>query len=281
MKDIELRDLQLKSMEVLKEFKNFCDKHGLLFYFCGGCCIGTVRHKGFIPWDDDIDVFMPRDDYERFKKEWQDTERFKLIYTTKDCFTRFLVMYLSDETTTFIKGNQKDLDISHGIRVEIIPIDGCPNSRIKRRIQVLWALTYQLFINKEAFSSKGKIVKFITTLMLIMVPTWNLKYKLAKHAEKKMTKYRISECDKITELTTRFQYMLNEYPKEIFASAVYKEFEGEMMPIPVGYDTYLKMAFGDYMQLPPKDKQIPKHEAVKVDVNNSYKKYKGKYYCVK
>ena len=54
-----------------------------------------------------------------------------------------------------------------------------------------------------------------------------------------------------------------------------------MMPIPVGYDTYLKMAFGDYMKLPPKDKQVPKHEAVKVDVNNSYNKYKGKYYCVK
>ena len=58
----DLQDIQKKSMEILLVFKEFCEKHGLLFYLCGGCCIGAVRHKGFIPWDDDIDVFMPKRD---------------------------------------------------------------------------------------------------------------------------------------------------------------------------------------------------------------------------
>ena len=60
-----IRGIQLKSLEILLYFKEFCEEHNLLFYFCGGCCIGTVRHKGFIPWDDDIDVIMPREDYEK------------------------------------------------------------------------------------------------------------------------------------------------------------------------------------------------------------------------
>lgn len=282
--DKQLRDIQLKSLEILKVFKKFCDENNLLFYFCGGCCIGTVRNKGFIPWDDDIDVFMPRDDYEKLSELWNKEmagTKYKYCKSNSNIFLRSLISYVSDEETTFIKERQSDLDISHGIRIEIIPLDGCPTGRIKRKIQMMHALMYQLLMNQESFTSKGKILKCISKIILVFTFTWHIRYKLAKHAEKKMTKYKISDCDKITELTTRYQYMVNEYPKEIFASAVYKEFEGEMMPIPIGYDTYLKMAFGDYMKLPPKDKQIPKHEAVKIDIDNSYKKYKGKYYCVK
>ena len=74
--------------------------------------------------------------------------------------------------------------------------------------------------------------------------------------------------------------MKNRYPKEAFESAVLKEFEGRQMPIPVGYDTYLKIAFGDYMQLPPKEKQKAHHDSKLLDLDKSYKEYKGTYYCV-
>ena len=73
--------------------------------------------------------------------------------------------------------------------------------------------------------------------------------------------------------------MVNEYPAWVFEKAVFKEFEGKKFPIPLGYDTYLTMAFGDYMELPPAEKQIPKHDAVFVDLENGYGKYKGIYYC--
>lgn len=72
--------------------------------------------------------------------------------------------------------------------------------------------------------------------------------------------------------------MVNEYPKEIFASAVYKEFEDEMLPVPVGYDEYLRMAFGNYMELPPEEAQVPSHDAVFIDLENSYNVYRGVYY---
>lgn len=89
----DLRAIQLKSLELLLYFKEICDKNGLLFYFCGGCCIGALRNQGFIPWDDDIDVFMPRKDYERLPQVWAeqaDTSRYRYTRTTRDHYTRLL-----------------------------------------------------------------------------------------------------------------------------------------------------------------------------------------------
>ena len=113
----------------------------------------------------------------------------------------------------------------------------------------------QIYINQEAPTSKGKGFYLIGKMMLLLAPGWKNRYRMARLCERHMTKYPIEECDHITELCVRYNYMVNEYPKEIFASAVYKEFEGERMPIPVGYDTYLKMAFGDYMTMPPEEKR--------------------------
>lgn len=88
-------------------------------------------------------------------------------------------------------------------------------------------------MNQEPFTSKGKGLEILSKIVLILFPTWKLRYKIAKFAECQMTKYDIRDCEKITELCSRYQYMTNEYPKEIFEKAIYKEFEGRFMPIPV------------------------------------------------
>lgn len=90
MGEISLRELQNKSLEIALYFKDFCNEHGLLFYMCGGCCIGSLRHKGFIPWDDDVDVFMPRDDYEKLKELWPkyaNTENMPAFMRTRTVLT--------------------------------------------------------------------------------------------------------------------------------------------------------------------------------------------------
>lgn len=282
--DNTLQDLQKKSLEILRVFKEFCDRHNLLFYFCGGCCIGTLRHQGFIPWDDDIDVFMPREDYEKVAALWdQEMKETPYRYCRSDetHFCRSLLAAISDENTTFIKERQKDLDISHGVRLEILPLDGCPEGSWKRRRQILWALVYQIYMNQEAPVSKGRFFHLLGRIMLGAVPGWKRRYRMAKRAERHMSRYSFSQCRRVTELCARWQYMRNEYPREAFEKAVYKPFEGMMMPIPAGYDTYLHMAFGEYMTLPPEGEQIPKHDAVLVDINHSYKQYKGEVYCLK
>ncbi len=283
-KSEELRNLQLKSLEIFKYLKQFCENNNLTIYFCGGCCIGTIRNKGFIPWDDDIDVFMPRESYERLQKLWNekaDTEKYECVIPSEKMYTKNLFITINDNNTTFIKTHQADLDINHGIVIDILPLDGCPSNKMKRKIQKFWALTYSLYCAQMVPKNHGKLVTILGKLLLLMVPIKKIRWKIAKFAEKKMTKYKINDCEYVTELCSGPKYMKNEYKKEWFEKAIYREFEGELMPIPVGYDQYLRSAFGNYLKLPPKEKQKPEHNVVYCDLENSYKKYKGIYYCTK
>jgi lipopolysaccharide cholinephosphotransferase len=125
-------------------------------------------------------------------------------------------------------------------------------------------------MNQEPPTSKGRFFESIGKVALRLVPSWQKRFRLGKFAERKMSKYPIEECDKITELCTRWQYMVNEYPKDIFRSAVLKPFEGDFLPVPVGYDRYLRMAFGDYMKLPPEEERIPKHDAIRMNPEMGY-----------
>ena len=280
--DIQLREVQLVCLNLLKEFDSFCEKNKLLYYVCGGGCIGAIRHQGFIPWDDDIDVMMPRKDFEKLKVLWtkqHSDSQYRFNDNTEDVFMRTMWASISDENTTFIKDRQKDLDISHGIKLEIIPLDGCPANKLQRKIQIFWALIHQVYINQEPPISKGSFLKGIGKLLLSVHRSWPSRYRAAVRAEKRMTKFSFDDCEKVTELTTRYQYMRNEYPRAAFETAIRVPFEDFMMPVPAGYDTYLKMAFGDYMKLPPEHERVPRHDAVYIDTHSSYKKYKGQYYC--
>lgn len=279
----DLDKLRRKGLEILLYFKDICEKNNLKFYFCGGCCIGAIRHKGFIPWDDDVDIFMPREDYEKLAEIWEeqaDTEKYSYVRTTKDHFTRLQFAMISDNETTFIKTRQWDLDTNHGVRIDILPLDGCPSGRFARKMQIMWGLIYSMFIVREAHSSKGKLFEIIGKILLALAITDKNRYRVAKFAEKRMSRYKISDCEKITELCAWYQYMVNEYPKSAFEEQLYVDFEGYQLPIPVGYDDYLKMAFGDYMKLPPVESQVAKHDLVYYNLNEGYEKFKGKYYCV-
>lgn len=274
-----LRKLQLKELDTLVYFKEFCDKNNLLFYLCGGCCIGSLRTGGFIPWDDDIDILMPRDDYEKLYKIWDNDkhERFKLLRTDEKIFTGNIFTTIVDTETTCVKANQAHLDIPFGIMMDIFPIDGCPKGKFKRTMQKLNAMIYSLFLAQIVPENHGGIMALGSKFLLSIVKSPKAREKKWRNAERRMSKYKISDCEYITELCEGVHSMQPEYPKEWFASAVYREFEGLQMPIPVGYDPYLKKAFGDYMTLPPEDKQKPHHDMILVDTDRSYKEVlKGK-----
>lgn len=274
-----LRKLQLKELDTLVYFKEFCDKNNLLFYLCGGCCIGSLRTGGFIPWDDDIDILMPRDDYEKLYKLWDNdkNERFKLLRTDEKIFTGNIFTTIVDTETTCVKANQAHLDIPFGIMMDIFPIDGCPKGKFKRTMQKLNAMIYSLFLAQIVPENHGGIMALGSKFLLSIVKSPKAREKKWRNAERRMSKYKISDCEYITELCEGVHSMQPEYPKEWFASAVYREFEGLQMPIPVGYDPYLKKAFGDYMTLPPEDKQKPHHDMILVDTERSYKEVlKGK-----
>ncbi len=268
-----LRKLQLKELDTLVYFKEFCERNNLKFFMCGGGCIGALRNKGFIPWDDDIDILMPRDDYERLYKLWKNDEheRFKLLKTDDNIFTGNLFITIVDVETTCVKANQAHLNIPFGIMMDVFPLDGCPSGRLKRRLQKINAMIFSLFLAQIVPEKHGGFMAFGSRVLLSIFKSPKTREKIWRNAERRMTKYKISECEYITELCEGVYSMQNEYPKDLFASAVYKEFEGIMVPVPVGYDKYLTMAFGDYMKLPPEEERKPHHDILILDAEKSYK----------
>lgn len=273
-----IRRLQLKELDSLIYFKEFCDKHNLLFYFCGGCCIGTLRNKGFIPWDDDIDVFMPRSDYEKLPKLWKkysDNPRFLCLRTDDETFTGNIFTTIVDTEATCVKLNQVDIDVPHGLVMDVFPLDGCPGG-FKRKAQKLWAMIYALFLAQIVPQNHGGVMALGSKVLLGIFRGDKIRRKIWRLAERKMSKYKIEDCDYITELCAGPTFMGLEYPKEIFESAVLKEFEGRLMPIPKGYDEYLKIAFGDYMSLPPESEQVPHHDLYYLDLDKPCRAYDNK-----
>lgn len=271
-----LKDIQNKSLEMAEYFVKFCNEHGLLCYLCGGGAIGTLRHGGFIPWDDDLDFFMPREDYEKLPKLWREyaSKQYFLSKSDENFVDRNLFITIRDKNTTCIKPYQQDLDMPHGLALDVLPLDYYPKDDASRKKQVRWALIYSLFCAQTIPTNHGKLMQIGSTVLLGLTPK-TLRYKIWKKAEREMTKYTRAESDGITELCSGPGYMKKKYPLDAFDESIFKPFEQTKMPIPKGYDAYLKTAFGDYMTPPPLDKQKPHHDAVVADMENGYIKYKG------
>ena len=275
-----MEPLQAKCLEMAEYFVQFCKENNLLCYLCGGGAIGTLRHKGFIPWDDDLDFFMPRKDYEKLAQLWPQKadSRYQLSKSNENYIDRNLFITIRDTQTTCIKPYQQDLDIPHGLALDVLPLDYYPANGLSRKKQVIAALVYSLFCAQTIPEKHGGIMKWGSQALLALVPSKKLRYKIWKKAEAEMTKYTEEESDGITELCSGPYYMKKKYPISSFEDALWLPFEETELPIPVGYDAYLKTAFGDYMIPPPVEKQVAHHDAVLIDLEKSYTHYKGEYY---
>jgi len=274
----QIRALQLKSLEMFNYLWGFCKQHGLTIYFCGGCCIGALRHGGFIPWDDDVDVFMPRPDYERLAKLWPlhaNTQRYEYVRTTRDMVTGDLMAKICDATTTCISAYQRDKDIPQGLTLDILPLDGYPASTFGRRMQMIWAYLFSLFCAQSVPVRHGGLMAFGARALLGLFGGRGVRYRIWRLAERKMSQTAFAATDSLTELCAGPGYMKNRYPLAAFTSAREVPFESQMAPIPIGAETYLGIAFGDFMELPPDDKRKPQHAPAFLDLETPYRKYRG------
>ncbi len=265
-----LRELQLKQMDMLVYFRDFCEKNNLTFYLIGGSLIGAIRNGGFVPWDDDIDVMLPRPDYERLTQLWKEqesNERFELLRTDDKVFTGNIFTTLTDKNYTLVKANQTERDIPHGLVMDVFPLDAAPDSPLRRKIQLIWTLIYSLFLAQVVPENHGGMVGLGSRILLGIFKGDKIRRKIWQYAEKQISKYKFEDNKYVTELCSGPKWMAPKYPKEIYSSVTYVTFEGERMPCMSGYDQYLTMVFGDYMQLPPEEEQKPHHEIAYLDLN--------------
>ena len=148
-----MNDLQKRLLVIFKAFAEVCEKHNLSYFLNGGSCLGAIRHKGFIPWDDDIDVMMPREDYEKFltlQKEYEGTPYFIQCWKTDPHYI-YGYAKLRDSSTTFIEDNYVNHRINHGVWIDIFPIDGMSKEPIDRakcakKVKFIWWQTYMAYL---------------------------------------------------------------------------------------------------------------------------------------
>jgi lipopolysaccharide cholinephosphotransferase len=283
-KEVELK--QNKLLGIFDEFVNVCEKNGLRYWLGGGSLIGALRHKGFIPWDDDMDIFMPRKDYERLYKIWDtvaDTDRYRLLRTDKKHNYHFRCIGVVDVKTTVIKKYNVDEDIMHGLYIDIMPLDGIPESKIKQMYQIFNVLLYNVYNVQRLPNFESKKVSILTKAALRIIPSPKFRYKLWTKAERQMRKYDLYKVDYCKELSTNIKALSRPLPSLWFRKTKFAEFEGRRVRVPIEAEKYLTLIFGDYMQLPPEEERIPKHDDTVIfeDLNTPYEEYRGVRYLVK
>lgn len=249
----ELRKIQLNILTIVD---SFCEENNIKYVLAAGTLIGAIRHKGFIPWDDDIDIYMPRPDYERFLVEFNDyNSRYKAISIESD--KKFLYQYakISDQKTILIENVRNSYEL--GINIDVFPIDGIGNDDTKLlKKQILLRYMYDVKIIK--FSKKRALIKNIILLagkvILAGVSTQTIVKKMITNSKK----YDYNEADKVCVLVEGLDNN-KVYDKSVFSETITTQFEGSFFKIPKGYDEYLKGAYGDYMKLPPEKDRVTHH----------------------
>lgn len=256
MRQLTLREVQLSELEILIEFDKICKKHNLKYTLSSGTMIGAVRHKGFIPWDDDIDVNMPRPDYEKFIEIFNteaDLTRFALTRDRgKDADYPFIKIL--DKTVALGKGGFEEVD---NLWMDIFPVDGLDKDDKKTTKIINKSIFYRHIITVSKYKGvkyyHGKHSKFKFILGKIFAKMYGDK-RAIKNSLKLALKIPYESAEYVGVVTWGAR-LGERVPKKGFEELTELEFEGHKFKAISCWDEYLKGLYGDYMQLPPEEQR--------------------------
>ena len=271
-----LRKVQLAQLEIGKEIKRVCDENGIKYFLDSGTLLGAIRHKGFIPWDDDMDMGMLREDYERFieiaPKELK-PEYFLQTWKTDKSY-HYAFAKIRKKGTVFIEAVSQKTNAHNEIFVDVFPYDIYPDDETVRT-----KLTKKIMLLKYSLWMKDGMTPWLrhkSVLDRLLV-----KAKYVPHYFYALTHSRdamIAEYEKLMPMhnAETSKYYVEQsggtpfgkwiIPTECFKDFIEVKFEDTMFLVPEKYDLYLKTVYGDYMQLPPVEKRGNWHQIVEVKV---------------
>lgn len=257
-------------LELLCEIDKICKRHGLRYYVTDGNALGAVRHKGYIPWDDDLDISMPRPDYESFCLYAKDELPTHLRVINWKTTPNFFFLFGKVQDMRVEKVNQieqlVDFPLSNGLFVDIFPIDGFPESwwsRTMLKIQYCYLRPLHRY-RMSSFkiqSFKGKIIWILGMLMSPFVFFWRKPEQMMGKMESLLLKYPF-ESSRLTARSCSRMTVLQRPPvdKEIWGDGVEHEFHDRFVRVPSNVSAHLCSEYGpEYMKMPPLEKQYPSH----------------------
>ena len=260
-KYLSLEEYHAVLFDMLKQVDSICHAERLRYFLSGGTLLGAIRHKGFIPWDDDIDLMMPRPDYEIFLKraEKRLPKRYILAFPdrTKDYSQPWIRIF---DTRVAVDDSGMQRTLTRSLFVDIFPIDGLPSNRTLsnlcfKRVRA-WDILLKCARRKALYPDER--LKWLKKPMMALTRVRPLP-KYAVSLNKSARRCSFERAHYAGVLATTHYGSRERMPVEVFRGSVQVPFEGGFFPAPIGYDTYLSRLYGDYMQLPPEEKRVSEH----------------------
>ncbi len=269
---VTLRELQLCELESLKDIKAVCEKYGIRYYLSSGTLLGAVRHQGFIPWDDDVDIEMPYADYLRFLQiaPVEMGDRYTLQNSDTDPYFHFAYSRIRKNNTTMMREWERTIPSHHGVWVDIFPmvkVGGTMDYRTKRlMLKVCTFLRmhdYVFELNRKWLTEQGGYVQ-----MTIVKAARKLPKTFRESLRNAMLRYIFSQREK-PYLTNVWTTISRRIPKEAFDEpAAILQFEDAEFSAPRDYDCYLRISYGDYMTPPPENQRNGRHGDLILDLEH-------------
>lgn len=267
-----VKEVQVKILEIMKYIDEICRKNNIIYYIMGGTALGAVRHGGFIPWDDDLDIFMAPDQYQKFKKIFENLNPSKYIlqeWKTTNKYLEYAKIRMNG--TTFIEENFKNRkNMHHGIYVDIMILHKVPRNRFIQKLVYYESKFVTLYgLSQRNWKPKNRKQSFALNLLKILPCSFitNLCYKQIYKYDN--MKKNFLYCYWITP--AKFKNGL--FKREFFDVPVDIKFEDTKLLGSEKIKEYLKYRYGDYMKLPSKAEQKEAVHAYIFDVNKDYKEY--------
>ena len=258
MKELNCKEIQSIGLEILRAFDEFANKHGLTYFLSGGTLLGAVRHKGFIPWDDDVDLMMPRPDYEYLIHHFHH-ERFHLSCCELERDYCSFQARIWDTRTILVWGKEFAHEKRIGAFIDIFPMDGFPDSEFLTKIFLMRVKARRFLSSEKVRAGYKKEEKFITIKKLVMPFVRKDANTYVRRMAQFAQSYKYDSSNYVGVIGTGAHLFREKNPKSAYQTTVYLDFEGMKFPAPVGYDGYLRQLYGDYMKLPPEDQRVSEH----------------------